>query len=70
MPPKPSPNADEPEILEPAEILPILRELEGVEPVRTTSLIAAVTGMRRGEIFGLKWGDVSFERAALHVRRS
>jgi len=27
-------------------------------------------GMRRGEIFGLKWGDIGFERAILHVRRS
>jgi integrase len=27
-------------------------------------------GMRRSEIFGLKWADVDFERAILHVRRS
>jgi len=26
--------------------------------------------MRRGEIFGLKWGDVDFGRSLLHVRRS
>ena len=63
-------RATEPEILEPAEIAAILRELEGVEPVRTAFLIAAAMGMRRGEIFGLKWGDVDFERAILHVRRS
>jgi len=63
-------RAVEPEILEPSEILAILGELESVEPVRTAFLIAAVMGMRRGEIFGLKWGDVSFERATLHVRRS
>ena len=63
-------RAVEPEILEPAEILAILKELEGVEPVRTAFLIAAVMGMRRSEIFGLKWADVDFERAILHVRRS
>jgi len=63
-------RAVEPEILEPAEIAAILRELEGVEPVRTAFLIAAVMGMRRGEIFGLKWADVDFGRAILHVRRS
>lgn len=60
----------EPEILEPAEILAILKELDGIEPVRTAFLIAAVMGMRRSEIFGLKWTDVDFDRAILHVRRS
>ncbi|WP_433965992.1 tyrosine-type recombinase/integrase [Tunturiibacter gelidiferens] len=60
----------DPEILEPAEIMAIMNELEGVEPVRTAFLIAAVMGMRRGEIFGLKWADIDLERAFLHVRRS
>lgn len=63
-------RAVEPEILEPAEILAILKELESVEPVRTAFLIGAVMGMRRSEIFGLKWTDVDFDRAILHVRRS
>jgi integrase len=63
-------RAAEPEILEPSETLAILQELEGVEPVRTAFLIAAVMGMRRSEIFGLKWADVDFERAILHIRRS
>jgi integrase len=63
-------RAVEPEILEPVEIAAILRELDGVEPVRTAFLIAAIMGMRRGEIFGLKWTDIDFVRAVLHVRRS
>ncbi|WP_198137653.1 site-specific integrase [Terriglobus sp. TAA 43] len=63
-------RAQQPEILEPAEIAEILRELRGIEPVRTAFLIAAVMGMRRGEIFGLQWGDVDFDRGILHVRRS
>lgn len=49
-------RAEEPEILEPAEIAAVLRELSRIEPVRTAFLVAAVMGMRRGEIFGLKWG--------------
>jgi integrase len=63
-------RAIEPEILEPEEIAAILKQLEGVEPVRTAFLIAAVMGMRRGEIFGLKWSDVDLDHALLHVRRS
>jgi hypothetical protein len=57
----------EPSILEPAEIAAILQELEGTEPVRTALLIAAVMGMRRSEIFGLKWASASMTSA---IRRS
>ena len=38
--------------------------------MRTALLIAAVMGMRRGEIFGLKWADIDIGRAILRVRRS
>lgn len=34
------------------------------------TLLAAATGMRRGEILGLKWKDIDFEVGALHVRRA
>src|SRR5690606_13618450 len=30
---------------------------------------AMLSGLRRGEIFGLKWADVDFEARTLHVRR-
>jgi len=60
----------EPSIFEPAEIAEILRELKDTILAWTAFLIGAVMGMRRGEIFGLKWEDVDFERAILHVRRS
>ena len=33
-------------------------------------LLASRTGMRRGEIHGLKWSDIDFERGVLTVRRS
>jgi len=32
--------------------------------------VAAVTGMRRGELVGLKWADVDFDSGQLAVRRS
>ncbi len=33
-------------------------------------VLAVTTGMRRGELLGLKWKDIDFERSALSVRRS
>ena len=33
-------------------------------------LLAGTTGMRRGEVAGLKWADIDFERSRLAVRRA
>ena len=33
-------------------------------------ILALATGMRRGELLGLKWQDISFDRGALQVRRA
>lgn len=40
-----------------------------IEPHRTMVLIAGCLGLRIGEILGLRWGDVDFERATMTVRR-
>src|SRR5919202_6340754 len=32
--------------------------------------VVLATGMRRGEVLGLRWQDVAFERRVLHVRQS
>jgi integrase len=37
---------------------------------RTLVLLAASTGLRQSEIFGLKWGDIDFERGTMSVIRS
>ena len=34
------------------------------------AIVAAVTGLRRGELVGLKWEDLDFENAKIHVSRS
>lgn len=57
-----------PDILTPVEISGILGELS--EPARTVTLLAAVTGMRRGELFGLKWEDLDFEHQTISIVRS
>jgi integrase len=37
---------------------------------RTMAVLAAVTGLRRGELVGLKWNDVDFAKGQIHIRRS
>ncbi len=54
--------------LEPSQVMKILEQLE--EPHRTMVSVAAVTGMRASELFGLRWPDVDFERRLLFIRRT
>ena len=57
-----------PEVLTGAEIKALLENLPVRE--RTLVLLAASTGLRQGELFGLKWRDVDFEHGELNVIRS
>jgi integrase len=63
-----SKRVEAPDILTPEEIRAILGELS--EPARTVTLLAAITGMRRGELFGLKWEDLDFGRRSIRIVRS
>lgn len=58
----------EPDVLTAEEIPAILAGL--TEPCRTITFAAALTGLRRGELFGLQWQDVDFDNSILHIRRS
>jgi integrase len=58
----------EPDVLTVEEVAAILVRL--AEPARTATLAAALTGLRKGELFGLKWNDVDFQNSIIHVRRS
>ena len=40
------------------------------EPYRTMFAIAAMTGLRPGEVMGLQKGDLDFDQHVIHVRRS
>jgi integrase len=55
-------------VLAPVEVAALLDELR--DPFFTLILLAAVTGLRRGELFGLKWADINFADAEMKVVRS
>lgn len=65
---RPRGEDQEMQVLTPAEIHRLLGH--AAEPVRTLLLCAVMTGMRRGELLGLKWEDVDFEGNRIHVRRA
>ena len=49
-----------------------LLEAANKEPLRYTVLItlAVATGLRRGELMGLEWKDINFEKGTLEVRQA
>jgi integrase len=57
-----------PAILLPAEIRALIDGLALRE--RTLVLLAASTGLRQSEMFGLKWGDIDFGQGTMSVTRS
>ena len=57
-----------PDVLTAEEITALLAKLP--EPLRTAVELDAFTGLRRGELIGLQWEDVDFEKLLVHVRRS
>ena len=57
-----------PTVLEASEIQRLLSRLQS--PYRLTVLLAVTTGLRRSELFALKWGDIDFPSLTLHIKRS
>jgi integrase len=55
-------------ILQPEEIGRLLEA--AADPWRTLYAVAVHTGLRRGELLALRWGDLDFAQGTLHVRRS
>ena len=58
----------DPEILSPDEIRSLISQLE--PPFDLMIWVAATTGLRRSELFGLQWKDIDFEKLTVKVRRS
>lgn len=66
-----APRADqkEIEILDAAELTVVLKT---AKPTRSypAILLAATTGMRRGEVLGLRWKDIDLDKAVLNVNHT
>ena len=65
---RPRAEDQEMQILTPPEIRRLLDA--AAEPVRTLLLCAVLTGMRRGELLGLRWEDIDLEGHRIFVRRA
>lgn len=57
-------------VLEPKEIAALLRITDGDPRIRAAVLLALLGGLRRGEIRGLRWGDIDWDRCLLHIRHN
>lgn len=56
------------DFLQPHEVQLLMKYAD--EPFRTIFVTAAFTGMRRGEVLALQWGDCDFRSNRIFVRRS
>jgi integrase len=66
---RPRPERKEAAYFENEELPRLFAHLEDV-PSRTLCLVALKTGMRQGELLGLRWSDIDLEQAVVRVRRS
>jgi len=57
-----------PAVLEPHEVQSLLLEL--AQPFRLMVLLDVTTGLRRSELFALKWSDINFWNLVIEIRRS
>jgi integrase len=65
----PKVNADEMRILSPEQVAELPARLDG-HPLAAPALVALFTGMRRGEILALRWGNVDLDGKIIRVRES
>jgi integrase len=63
---KPRPKTRKIEILDENELAALLAHLEG-GPLYLPALLSAHTGLRRGEICGLRWRDMDLDKGTVHV---
>jgi len=56
-----------PTVLTPQQVKDFLANL--ADPAKTAVLLGALTGLRVGELLGLKWSDIDFEKLEINVVR-
>ncbi len=56
-------------VLEKSDVAKMLKAAEG-KSIYTPILLAVTTGMRRGELLGLRWSDIDFLGSTLKVNRA
>ncbi len=66
---KPRGEAEEMEVLTVKQSVALLKEAKKTE-LYALYVLALGSGMRQGELFGLRWGDIDFARKTVSVRRS
>ena len=65
----PHPDAREMDVLDEAETAQLLT-IAKATPLYIPILLAATTGMRRGEVLGIRWQDVDFRAGTLVIRQA
>lgn len=69
-PPRPNRNGTRTiECWEPSELAAFLESVKGTR-LEPAWRLAAMTGMRRGEVLGLRWRDVDFDQSRIAVRNA
>lgn len=66
LPPKPLQSPAQ--FLLPQQVRQLVAETP--EPYRSMALLAVLTGLRRGELFALRWGAIDLDKGVLEVRES
>lgn len=67
---KPKVKKQERQIWQNESMKSILIKSKGETRYWIAVFLAVMTGMRQGELLGLKWSDIDFDKSILHVRRN